>query len=178
MYASTKTQQIGMKTCFVTFDQPLSAKAVKMVSSAVTSSSKLSSVVVRLGGFHLFMSFMGAIGNIMAGSGLKELWCIIYTKDSTPKRLTGHHYARALRSHFLTPIALQKTLFDGINLEKPLIDANLSLHHQLMTTGCDVSRNILLCDLAKKVSSYLDLLASKSRTAKLWVQYYKQVEII
>ena len=36
MYASTKTQQIGMKTCFLTFDQPLYAKAVKMVSSAVT----------------------------------------------------------------------------------------------------------------------------------------------
>ena len=164
-----------MKTCFVTFDQPLYAKAVKMVSSAVTSSSKLSSIVVRLGGFHLLMSFMGAIGNIMAGSGLKELW---YAKDSTPKMLTGHHYARALRAHFLTQIALQKTLLDGINLEKPLIDAILSLHHQLMTTGCDVSRNILLCDLAKKLSSYLDLLASKSRTSKLWVQYYKQVEII
>ena len=146
------------------------------MSSAVTSSSKLS-VVVRLRGF-ISLCLMGAIGKIMAGSGLKELWCTIYANDSTPKMITGHHHAQALRAHFLTQIALQKTLLDGINLEKPLIDATLSLHHQLMTTGCDVSRNILLCDLAKKSSSYLDFLASKSRTAKLWIQYYKEVEII
>jgi hypothetical protein len=30
-------------------------------------------VVVRLGGFHPLMSFMGCIGAIMAGSGLKAL---------------------------------------------------------------------------------------------------------
>ena len=59
-----------------------------MVSS-VTSTNELSSVVVRLGGFHLLMFFMGAIGNIMAGSGLRELWCTIYAKDSTPKLQLG-----------------------------------------------------------------------------------------
>jgi hypothetical protein len=36
-------------------------------------------VVVRLGEFHLFMSFMGCIGAIMAGSCLKALFMTIYT---------------------------------------------------------------------------------------------------
>ena len=70
MYAATETCKIGMKTCFVTFHH----KAVKMVSSGTTD-GELSSV--RLRGFHLLMSFMGTVGTIMVGSGLKEVWYII-----------------------------------------------------------------------------------------------------
>ena len=36
--------------------------------------SPLSGVVIRLGGIHLLLSFMGSIGAIMAGSGLEEMW--------------------------------------------------------------------------------------------------------
>jgi hypothetical protein len=40
---------------------------------------ELSCVVVRLGEFHLLMSFIGCIGAIMAGSCLKALFMTIYT---------------------------------------------------------------------------------------------------
>jgi hypothetical protein len=40
---------------------------------------ELSCVVVRLGEFHLLMSFMGCIRAIMAGSCLKALFMTIYT---------------------------------------------------------------------------------------------------
>ena len=110
MYAATKTCKIAMQTCFVTFDQPLYHKAVKMVSSG-TADGDLSSIVVRLGGFHLLMSFMGAVGTIMTGSGLKGVWSTVYAKESTTKMLSGHQYARALRARFL---ALQKGLLDNI----------------------------------------------------------------
>ena len=43
--------------CIVTFEQPLFAKAMGIVAQADTS-DPLSSVIVRLGGFHLLMSFM------------------------------------------------------------------------------------------------------------------------
>ena len=55
---------------FVTFDQPLYEQAVNMVVSSA-SNSELSSVVVRLSGFHLLVSFMGVAGYIMGGGGLK-----------------------------------------------------------------------------------------------------------
>ena len=61
-------QKLGIAP--VTFDQPLYIKAVDIVQS----SPDLDKVVVRLGGFHLIMSYMGAIGAIMGGSGLAELW--------------------------------------------------------------------------------------------------------
>ena len=51
--------------CVVTFDQPLYWKAVNIVER--------SSLIIRLGGFHLLMSYLGSVGYIMVGSGLAEL---------------------------------------------------------------------------------------------------------
>lgn len=69
-----------------------------------------------LGGFHLLMSFMGAIGYIMAGSGLKELWSTIYATNSIEKMMTGHAYSRAVRAHFLTQLCLGIIILDELNL--------------------------------------------------------------
>ncbi|KMQ84911.1 hypothetical protein RF55_16900, partial [Lasius niger] len=49
----------GQETIFVTFDQPLYWKARDIVACA--NESELSNVIVRLGGFHLLMSYLGAI---------------------------------------------------------------------------------------------------------------------
>ena len=57
----------------VTFDQPLNAKARKIVL-APGPHDPLSGYVIRLGGFHHLLSFMGSIGAIMTGSGLGAMW--------------------------------------------------------------------------------------------------------
>ncbi|KYN50496.1 hypothetical protein ALC57_00134 [Trachymyrmex cornetzi] len=107
VFASEKCKQLNQHTCFVTFDQPLYIKAKDIISS---ENSNLSNVIVRLGGFHLLMSFMGSIGYIMEGSGLKELFSTIYAVNSIDKMMTGHAYARALRAHTLTHLALAKII--------------------------------------------------------------------
>jgi hypothetical protein len=77
--ASERSKGHFQKTCcvIVTFDQSLLFKARDIVESS--QHSELSCVVVRLGEFHLLMSFMGCIGAIMAGSCLKALFMTIYT---------------------------------------------------------------------------------------------------
>ncbi|KAK2579947.1 hypothetical protein KPH14_007627 [Odynerus spinipes] len=87
------------KTAFVTFDQPLYWKAKEIVHS--TENPEFSNLVIRLGGFHLAMSFLGSIGIIMDGSGLKELISEIYAPASVDKMLGGHAYSRAVRAHIL-----------------------------------------------------------------------------
>ena len=106
-YARAQCDKAAQKTCFVTFDQPLYIKATEIVRS----SPELACVVVRLGGFHLLMSLMGAIGYIMSGSGLQELWESVYAKNSVVQMISGHAYNRALRAHFLTLQALASILF-------------------------------------------------------------------
>ncbi|ELU04056.1 hypothetical protein CAPTEDRAFT_206657 [Capitella teleta] len=92
----------GMETCFVTFDQPLNAKAIKIVAS----DEILQGVVVRMGGFHLLMSFMCSVGYIMGGSGLEVLWESVYAPASVVHMMTGHAHTHALRAHLLTSVAL------------------------------------------------------------------------
>ena len=53
-------------------------------------------VIIRLGGFHTLMSFMGSIGYIMGGSGIKEVLSLIYA-ENTVDILSGHAYARAIQ---------------------------------------------------------------------------------
>ncbi|ELU12840.1 hypothetical protein CAPTEDRAFT_186526 [Capitella teleta] len=60
-FAREQSSLHGMETCFVTFDQPLYAKAIEILAS----DEILQGVVVGLGGFHLLMSFMGSVGYIM-----------------------------------------------------------------------------------------------------------------
>ena len=67
-----------------------------------------------LGEFHLLMSFMEAIGYIMEGRGLADLWSQVYAKASVVHMQTGHSYARALRAHFLTQEALLQLLFSHL----------------------------------------------------------------
>ena len=86
-------------------------KTVDMVASAA-SDSELSSVAVRLGGFHLLMSFMGIAGYIMGGSGLGDLWLLVYATASIESMLTGHAYARALRVPFTDPGSTSSRLFE------------------------------------------------------------------
>ena len=66
----SKSRQSGIT---VTFDQPLYTKAREMVLAAGPH-SLLSGAVIRLGGFHLLLSFMGSIGAILTGSGLEAMW--------------------------------------------------------------------------------------------------------
>ena len=60
-------------TPIMTFDQPLCLKALTVISSK-HADSDLKSIILRLGTFHLQMSFLGAIGYPMAGSVFKKSW--------------------------------------------------------------------------------------------------------
>lgn len=51
------------------------------------SSSPLKSIVLWLGGFHVLMSFLGAVGHLMAGSGLEEILEFVYAPNAVPKCL-------------------------------------------------------------------------------------------
>lgn len=91
----------GQKTCVITFDQPLYSKAREMVAAS-DSSSNLCKVVMKLGGFHMLMSFLGSMGYIMDGSGLKKaLGNKIYAPNSVDKMLSGHTYSISIKGHIL-----------------------------------------------------------------------------
>ena len=68
-------------TPILTFDQPLYWKALTIIQSQ-PDGSDLKGMVLRLGGFHMQMSFLGSIGHLMAGSGLQELLEVVFTGNA------------------------------------------------------------------------------------------------
>ena len=57
------------------------------------------------------MSFVGAIGHLMDGSGLSDILELVYAKDTIPHMLSGKAISRALRGLFLVDAALHAILF-------------------------------------------------------------------
>jgi hypothetical protein len=162
----------------VTFDQPLYAKA----DDIVEASPELDRIIVRLGGFHLAMSYMGSIGYIMRGSGIEDLWETVYASKSIEHMLTGHAYARALRSHFLTAAALTSIMLqtpgsvDDIDVPR-LVDVHIAL-----LEGTCATSSVLQEDDLQKLSDALHTIAenlsARSRTGKLWINYLWLIHIL
>ncbi|KAJ8885334.1 hypothetical protein PR048_011531 [Dryococelus australis] len=87
----------------VTFDQPLFENTCEMMLSA-SPESTLSALIVRIGGFHFLISFMGAIGNVMNSSCLEHL--IVHMLSCRANSI-------GIRGHLLTLQALY-TLLESI----------------------------------------------------------------
>ena len=84
-----------------TFDQPLWLKAYGIIEEAGLD------IVARLCGFHTLMSYLGAIGKVMKGSGIEELFNDVYAENTVQ-----HIISRALRGHLLAESALISILFE------------------------------------------------------------------
>ena len=78
-FVCAQAKRLGV-TPILTFDQPLWRKAI-LINSGEPQSSNLREIVLRLGGLHTEMSFIGCIGHLMAGSDLKELLEVILRKQ-------------------------------------------------------------------------------------------------
>ena len=89
----------------LTFDQQLWWIAYMVIESQ-TQDSPLRQIILVLGGFHTEMSFLGAIGSLMAGSGLKEAITQVYAEGSVEQMLSGKAVSRAVRAHYLVDGAL------------------------------------------------------------------------
>jgi len=103
-YIVDQSQKLGVPTPNITFDQPLYMKAVDIVCKAKMN------VVVRLGGFHTLMNFLGSIGYLMKGSGLDEVLGLIYGPNTVVQLMNGKAYARAVHGHFLVHSVLNDIL--------------------------------------------------------------------
>lgn len=169
-YASKSCQKIGATLCFVTFDQPLYLKAREITSGTV---------VVRLGGFHTLMSFMGCIGHTMAGSGLKEVLCQVFAANSVDKMLTGHAYSRAVRGHLLVQVVLAQLVLEGANVsEEEKREMLIMLNKMDELTPQEVENNGFLMSTLIKFQTHMESLKENGPTSTLWVQYFNMVTLM
>ena len=107
-FVVTEASKCQMKPV-ITFDQPLYLKAQSIICSE-RAGRELKEIVLRLGCFHMQMSFLGSIGNLMAGSGLQEALELVFAPNAVIHMLNGKAYDRAVRGHLLVDAALNALL--------------------------------------------------------------------
>lgn len=112
----------------VTFDQPLYWKAMMIIANSDLS-SPIKKVVLKLGGFHTIMNFLGCMGQIMEGLGLNELLNLVYASNTVPHMLSGKAISRAIRGHFLVESALIYTI---MNTDITFTEVNLNVKLRIL----------------------------------------------
>lgn len=170
---------MGQKTCIITFDQPLYMKAKDI--ACTLEEPQRSSVVIRLGGFHLLMSFLGCIGYIMSGSGLKDILSLVYASNTVDKMLEGRAYSRALRGHHLMHLALAKLILSEVDISKNESDAVISLLNNFKNCVPNIHTfedNEDVLSLTNKFQIKIQEFEEKGKTAQLWVQYFTMVSLL
>ena len=105
----------------ITFDQPLWWKATMIVDNEPVG-SKIKNTVLRLGGFHCQMSFLGCMGKLMGGSGIENILDVAnFAQNPIPYILSGKAVSRACMAHFLFDSVLN-ALLTSISFGLPLIN--------------------------------------------------------
>ncbi|GBN91091.1 hypothetical protein AVEN_264708-1 [Araneus ventricosus] len=102
------------------------------IVSQANETDELSNVTVRLCVFHLFMSYMGAVGKIMGGSALEDMWYEAFAKNAVLHMANEHAYGRALRAHSLSRATIARLILEYCEEDGFLIgfdDENLRRIH-------------------------------------------------
>ena len=119
LYICDQAKKLRVEVRSVTFDQLLWQKSVGIIDEANLR------IVFRLSGFHMMMSFLGSIGNLMKGSGIEDLFIEVYAENSVNHILLGKAVSRALRTHFLTEAVVVTFLliqvFDNDMIETKIV---------------------------------------------------------
>ena len=91
LFIQDQAKKINILTPCATFDQPLWYKA-----SSILAKKKLN-IICHLRGFRTYMSVLGAVGDMMSGSGIEELLELVYATNRVSHMMSGKAFARAIR---------------------------------------------------------------------------------
>lgn len=128
-FVCKQAELLNVKTPSITFDQPLFIKAVDIVAQEQLD------MVVRLGGFHTLMNFMGALGHIMQGSGLEDAFELLYGKKTVAHVMSGKAYVRAVRGHMIVHSAVKSLLLSRLMPAEAHCDVEMS---ETVVTECSL----------------------------------------
>ena len=132
-------------------------------------------VFVRLGGFHQLISFLGSIGKVMEGSGLRSALETIYSPVTVGHMFTGKAYSRAVRGHTLCASAVQSLILEEFWSTLGAVD-RLELQKCYESDDPSTSANE---ELAIKLTTLMETkckeLSKSSRTSAFWLNYVRYV---
>ena len=172
LFVDEQCKKLNIRMPCVTFDQQLYVIAYNIVSS------KNMDIFFRLGGFHQLMSFLGSIGSLMAGSGLRSALETVYVPVTVGHMFTGKAYSRAVRGHLLCASAILSLVLEefwsGLSCEEQ------KTLEELYDSDCPSAHSTDI--IAQKLMNFFverkEQLTRESRTSTLWLSYVHYVSVV
>lgn len=106
------TKEAGQEITVFTCDQQLYRVALHVIWAYP---EKFQNVVLRLGGMHLLMSFVGSVGTLMANSGLEEIMENVF--GGVKKMLSGKKFPQNVRALRLVVEELLRSVFESVTIK-------------------------------------------------------------
>ena len=166
----SKNNKVPMTS--ITFDQPLYVKAYE-----IPMSNKME-IVVRLGGFHRLMSFLGSIGSLMGVCGLRRALETVHVPLTVGHMITGKAYTRAVRGHMMSASAVLSLLLEEF-WDSLTTDEQAQLVKIYDSPNPEEYKNDpIAVHVMRWFTTKNEEVCSKSRTAALWLNYVHYIEIV
>eukprot|EP00117_Sycon_ciliatum_P011697 scpid10404/ scgid5699/ len=181
----SRCERAGMAFSLIVFDQAIYAKALDVISQR---QDEFSSVVLRLGAFHVACTFMAVIGKRFRDAGLLDVLIEsgISGHASASAALDGKQYNRAVRFHKVVGEALERirwkefveksdsTLTDNIEvLRSPLQELRSCLNADNLAR---VTASPALQSLCAKYAQYCQ--DEVNPNFKFWSSYIDMVDLL
>jgi len=191
-YCINVSKKLGQPHTVITADQAIYEIALALRKK---DPEKYSNVILRMGGFHLVVNFMGSVGMLMKGSGVEDILvqagiCHLGTAN---KIMSGKDYYLMLRAHTLLYSAILELYWSAF--ETWLIENNKDLDKIFELSSCLVDlaqdfkeKRVITHSLetATKALDNIQPMLQEFRkspfcttpTAELWFMYIDMVHII
>ena len=177
-FITEQAKQLEIVTPVVTFDQPLWLKSAEIIAA------KSMKIVNILGGFHLMMSFLGSMGEVIKRTGLSEAFETIYETNTVVHIMSEKTIAGAIRGHFLIEAALVTKLLSKVEastlqqITDILPDIEQALQNSYEDGLIELESSKIFIQASSQLSHIKQSLSEIFRTAKLWIQYLKYISIL
>ncbi|MES9880282.1 MAG: hypothetical protein ABW185_05305 [Sedimenticola sp.] len=186
------SSKLGMNHTVVTQDE-----AVYEISYTLRKNKPedFPNLILRLGGFHLLMNYIGAIGKIMSGSGLKDMLVAseIVHEGTANKILAGRGYYQSVNAHmrayeamlymwwsafedFCLANELQMSCFDEFNDRVNELDDNINGENKDAITALSDIKHFL--EQTRPVIDKFNDSRSKYKLHQFWLNYIAMIETL
>ena len=94
--------------CIITLDMGLYKPVQQLIMSQADFRGRW---IIRPGELHISFAIIRAIGCFIDGTGIPELWSLLYSEATINSILSGKNFRRSLKAHVRMLVALQKCYF-------------------------------------------------------------------
>ncbi|KAK3742892.1 hypothetical protein RRG08_061489 [Elysia crispata] len=181
------TREVEQEYTFVTFDLAVAKKAYALIWH---DAERYKNVVIHLGVFHTVLSYLGALGKLMKGSGFEDIITEagLCASGSLDKMMNGKHNNRALRVHTIMLEALERFLFTSFEQNTGSVDVSDKLVVEAKELVTNLGSNAAETTLASQAFDQLfaqheyfkeEVRAGRhGKTSQFWVQYMNRVWLL